>query len=56
MKHWHKVKAGSCNGKHGMFDKFAQDLKVDPAVTVLANSVPCSFSISLETHVGYDES
>lgn len=39
-----------------MFDRFAQDLKVDPAVTCLANSDLCSFSIRLGTHVGYNES
>lgn len=39
-----------------MFDRFAQDLKVDPAVTYLVNSASCSFPRSLGTHVGDDES
>lgn len=39
-----------------MFDRFAQDLKVDPAVTYLANSDLFSFSIRLGAHVGYYES
>lgn len=39
-----------------MFDRFAQDLKVDPAVRYLVKLVPRSVSITSRTHVGYDES